>query len=73
MLLTVFTPTYNRANLLPRLFASLKNQSCYDFEWLIVDDASTDDTETVTAEFREENTQFDIRYLKQKHGGFSLV
>lgn len=69
MLLTVFTPTYNRANLLPRLFASLKNQSCYDFEWLIVDDASTDDTETVTAQFLKENTPFAIRYLKQKHGG----
>ena len=43
-LFTVFTPTYNRAHLLSRVYESLCAQSCRDFEWLIVDDGSTDDT-----------------------------
>ena len=69
MLLTVFTPTYNRAHLLRRLYTSLKNQTCFDFEWLIVDDDSADDTEAVVSQFMAEKAPFEIRYLKQKHGG----
>ena len=42
MLITVFTPTYNRADLLPRLYESLQEQTTNNFEWLIVDDGSTD-------------------------------
>ena len=42
--LTIFTPTYNRVKTLPRLYKSLKNQSCKDFIWLIVDDGSQDNT-----------------------------
>ena len=45
--LTIFTPTYNRAHTLSRLFDSLVNQTNYEFEWLIVDDGSTDDTEEI--------------------------
>ena len=67
--ITVFTPAYNRAHLLPRLFQSLKQQTNLDFEWLIVDDESSDDTETVVQQFREETTLFPIHYYKQKHGG----
>ena len=44
MRLTVFTPTYNRKKLLGRVYSSLKNQTLKDFEWLIVDDGSTDGT-----------------------------
>lgn len=44
MLLTIFTPTYNRSYTLPVLYESLVTQSCLDFEWLIIDDGSTDDT-----------------------------
>ena len=44
MLITVFTPTYNRAELLPRLHKSLQEQNNKNFEWLIVDDGSTDNT-----------------------------
>ena len=47
MLITVFTPTYNRAHLLGRVFASLQMQTFRDFEWVIVDDGSTDNTEDV--------------------------
>ena len=45
--LTVFTPTYNRKELLKRAYESLKDQTCRDFCWLIVDDGSSDDTGAV--------------------------
>ena len=48
MLITVFTPTYNRAHLLGRVFASLQMQTCRDFEWVIVDDGSTDNTDNTS-------------------------
>ncbi len=43
--ITVFTPTYNRGNIIKRLYCSLKKQTCKDFVWLVVDDGSTDSTE----------------------------
>lgn len=46
-LITIFTPTYNRAKLLPRLYQSLCQQTFRDFEWIVVDDGSTDNTEEV--------------------------
>jgi glycosyltransferase involved in cell wall biosynthesis len=48
MLITVFTPAYNRAHLLQRLYDSLCSQTFNDFEWLIVDDGSKDNTEDVS-------------------------
>ncbi len=45
--LTVLTPSYNRASLLPRLYSSLNNQTVQDFQWLIIEDGSTDGTEDV--------------------------
>lgn len=66
--ITIITPTYNRAELLKRLYKSLKDQTNFDFEWLIVDDGSTDDTEGIIQEFQKENV-FIIRYIKQKNGG----
>ena len=68
MLLTIFTPTYNRAHLLGRVYESLQRQSCRDFEWVIVDDGSTDNTEAVVNEFIAE-AGFAIRYFKQPNGG----
>lgn len=50
-MITVFTPTYNRAHLLPRLYESLCRQTCNDFEWIIVDDGSTDGTESLIQNF----------------------
>ena len=50
MLFTVFTPTFNRAALLPRLYESLCRQTFRDFEWVIVDDGSTDNTAAVVDE-----------------------
>lgn len=68
MKITVFTPTYNRANLLPRLYESLKKQSFNDFEWLIVDDGSTDGTRDLVDGWIREGL-LNIRYYYQENGG----
>ncbi len=65
---TVCTPTLNRANLLSRVYDSLKRQDFKDFEWLIIDDGSTDNTETLVNSWIEEKI-LPIRYFKQIHGG----
>ena len=58
MLITVFTPTYNRAKLLPRVYESLCKQTFRDFEWVIVDDGSVDDTKNVIDKLIMGNGQF---------------
>lgn len=68
MLLTILTPTYNREKLLKECYLSLKNQSLQDFEWLIIDDGSTDDTKKIVYEMKEDDT-FPIRYLYKENGG----
>jgi len=67
--ITVFTPTYNRAELLRKGYEALKRQTSFDFEWLIIDDGSFDDTETVVNEWIKENTLFSIRYYYKENGG----
>lgn len=67
--ITVFTPTYNRAYIIETLYRSLQRQSYTDFEWLIVDDGSSDDTEELFARWSEEENPFPIRYYKQENGG----
>ncbi len=67
-ILTIFTPTYNRANLLERVYRSLLAQTVRDFTWLIVDDGSTDDTEETVRAWQEESP-FEIRYIYQENGG----
>ena len=67
-MLTVFTPTYNRADVLPRLYRSLCDQTCFDFEWLIIDDGSTDHTRDVVNTFLSEAI-FPIRYFRKDNGG----
>ncbi len=69
MKITVFTPTFNRAYILPQLYQSLMRQSFRDFEWLIVDDGSSDDTESVVSRWSKANNGFPIRYFKQPNGG----
>lgn len=66
---TVFTPTYNREDSLPRLYESLCRQTCFDFEWLIVDDGSTDHTPAIVASFLEKDHDFPIRYYQKENGG----
>ena len=66
--LTVFTPTYNRAHTLGRVYQSLCNQTCRDFEWLVVDDGSTDGTEILVRKWIDEAC-IPIRYIFKENGG----
>ena len=68
-MITVFTPAYNRASTLERLYKSLKAQTCTDFEWLIVDDGSTDETEDSARKWQREENPFPLRYVKTANGG----
>jgi len=67
-LITVFTPTYNRENLLKRLYESLVAQTDYDFIWMVVDDGSTDNTKEVILQFQK-TTPFKIEYIYKENGG----
>lgn len=67
-MITVFTPSFNRAYILPVLFHSLCQQTNKDFEWLIVDDGSTDDTKQVVDTFIDSNL-VNIRYVYQENQG----
>jgi glycosyltransferase involved in cell wall biosynthesis len=66
--LTVFTPAYNRAHTIGRTYESLCRQTCKDFEWLVVDDGSTDDTRQLVEGWITEN-KIPIRYIYQENQG----
>lgn len=66
--ITVLTPAYNRGKLLEKLYESLCAQDCKDFEWLIVDDGSTDDT-SERVEQMKQTANFPIFYYKKENGG----
>lgn len=68
MQLTIFTPTYNRANYLEKLYCSLLKQSSNEFKWIIVDDGSIDNTEEIVRKFIDEK-RLCIEYYKQKNSG----
>lgn len=68
MTVTIFTPTYNRGYTLPRLYQSLIKQTAGDFEWLIVDDGSVDNTEDVVRRFIDERI-LKIEYYKVSNSG----
>lgn len=74
--ITVFTPTYNRAYCLHQCYNSLVSQTNKDFIWLIIDDGSTDDTESLVAGWVGEG-KVDIKYHYQKnqgmHGGHNTA
>ena len=67
-MITVFTPTYNRAYTLKRLFESLQDQTFRDFEWLVVDDGSTDNTQELLADMQD-NATFPMRVFRQENSG----
>lgn len=69
MKITVFTPTYNRAYIIETLYRSLQRQTFTDFEWLVVDDGSSDNTEVLFQKWQAENNFFPIHYHKQPNGG----
>ena len=66
--LTIFTPTYNRAYILPNLYQSLCKEPTEDFIWLIIDDGSSDNTQEVVEKWQREN-KIEIIYHKQTNGG----
>lgn len=68
MKVSVVTPTYNRGNLLYKLYYSLINQTCEKFEWIIIDDGSTDNTEQIVKKFIF-SKKIKIYYLKKENGG----
>lgn len=68
-LITILTPTYNRAHTLPLLYDSLKKQECKDFIWMVVDDGSSDNTKQVVESFQNDEKSYDIQYIQKKNGG----
>lgn len=68
-MITVFTPAYNRACFLDRLYRSLERQTCKAFEWLVVDDGSTDGTAAYFADMSKQPTSFSVTYIRQENGG----
>lgn len=69
MKVTVFTPTYNRAYIISNLYESLQRQTCNDFEWLVVDDGSTDNTKELFEKWTKEDNAFKIHYYYKENGG----
>lgn len=67
-MLTIFTPTYNRADLLNNIFNNLSSQSYMNFEWIIIDDGSTDQTKDVVNIFKKKSN-FPIHYYWKQNGG----
>lgn len=68
-LVTVFTPAYNRADKLHRVFDSLLQQSFRDFEWIIIDDGSADNTREVVEAFIKKQVFFPVSYHFQPNSG----
>lgn len=68
MTVTVLTPTFNRGGVLRSLWDSLQKQTVKDFEWLVVDDGSTDGTKNLITQLQE-NSDFPIRYIYKSNGG----
>ena len=72
MFVSIVTTSYNRAYRLPILYESICKQVDTDFEWVIVDDGSTDDTESLVNSYIEENKVL-IRYFKKENGGMNTA
>lgn len=67
--ITIITPTYNREGYLEKLYNSLKNQSCKEFVWLIVDDGSVDRTRDLCENLIKQENEFEMQYVYQENGG----
>lgn len=66
--ITILTPTYNRAGLLPRLYESLLGQDCKDFDWMVIDDGSSDGTDELIEGYIKEG-KIPIYYERQSNAG----
>jgi len=67
--ITVFTPTYNRGYTIENLYTSLQQQSYTNFEWLVIDDGSMDNTKDLFAIWENDQKKFTIRYHWIENGG----
>ena len=66
--ISVITPTFNRGDVLYRVYDSLKNQTYKDFEWIVVDDGSEDNTRNIVNGYIQDNL-FPIKYYYQSNNG----
>lgn len=66
---TVLTPTYNRGHIISNLYESLKKQTVKDFQWLVVDDGSVDNTQDVFSEILRQKATFEVEYFHKENGG----
>lgn len=66
-MISIVTPTYNRASTLPRLYESLVKQTKKAFEWILIDDGSTDGTELLAKKWKQ--ASFSFTYVKKENGG----
>lgn len=67
--ITLFTPTYNRAYILETLYRSVQRQTFRNFEWILIDDGSSDNTEALVKGWMAEGNDFPIRYYQVPNGG----
>lgn len=67
--ITVFTPSFNRAGLLPRCYESMRKQTNKNFIWMIVDDGSTDETRQLVEKWMDEEKDVEIQYYYKENGG----
>lgn len=68
MMFSVCTPTYNRRDCLNRVYESLQRQTCRDFEWIVIDDGSTDGTEELVRDYAAK-ADFPVVYRYKENGG----
>lgn len=69
VMLTIFTPTFNRAHTITRTYRSLLRQTCKNFIWLVIDDGSSDGTAELIGDFQRRDNGFEIQYIYKANGG----
>ena len=67
--LSIVTPTYNRGHLMENCYNSLCNQTSFEFEWIVVDDGSIDDTKVLIQQLKNRESRFPIIFLSKENGG----
>jgi glycosyltransferase involved in cell wall biosynthesis len=68
-MLSICTTTYNRGYIIERAYRSLQSQTCFDFEWVVIDDGSTDNTDELFSSWCNEEKNFQVIYKKMERGG----
>lgn len=67
--ITIFTATYNRGYIIEKLYRSLQRQRHFNFDWLVIDDGSSDNTQSLFESWMKEKNEFSINYKKIENGG----